>query len=475
MKRLGLVLAGALVACGGPLAEEGDEGAAAAPLAGVDGRVDSADRACHVVLRGAGRVSDGRGGYVTSGSSWVYEAVVDVSDAAIADGAAPGVLFLPPDGRTWREGVGTAIAGAGPGFQRFRFPLSRDLPGPGMSATSLSRARVELAPYIRLAQGGRAFDHNRHEDSFTNHVLSGSSGFAIADDASVCAARAPTTPVVPSADAPVIRFARGAITQTGAVLEAQDVVLDYDVARLSRCRNGSWDITARVRFQPSGRIVEGSIRSGRLVTRVPAGAVRIEAWFENTGGGSCRAWDSNDGRDHVFPVLRAPGWIGQPVTKISRATGHACSDGATLSSGFRFDTWARTRTVMTNVCFEVWQQGVTDWSNPEMWRSLDARLYYRYDSSSPFRFVHVDFVDRVGNNARFATSLGALDPFRNDHCPEGPVTAAGGAGGSPQYVTARMEMYFWVNGRTLTQASGAPFVGTFEDYPDNGWRAGNCP
>jgi hypothetical protein len=281
-------------------------------------------------------------------------------------------------------------------------------------------------------------------------------------------------PAEPTSDAVTIDFAADGVTPSGGVLERHDLALVYDVARLPRCRERGWDITAHVRFQPSGRVARGSIRDGRFVARVPEGSVRVEVWFENTSGASCRDWDSDGGRDYVFPVLRAPGWIGSPSVKITRETGHPCSGGAALTDTFRYDTWARERAVMGNACVEVWQEGTTDWSNPDMWRQLDARLYYRYAPSEAFRFVHLDFVDRVGNNARLSTSVAALDPFRRYTCSDAPVTRVGGAGGSPQYDQSQMELYFWVNGRVLQRASGAPFTATFEAYPDDAWRAANC-
>ena len=54
-----------------------------APLIGVDGAGDFADRACQVVLHDAGRVQQGTGFATVPGtSSWLFDARVDVSRTA---------------------------------------------------------------------------------------------------------------------------------------------------------------------------------------------------------------------------------------------------------------------------------------------------------------------------------------------------------------------------------------------------------
>src|SRR5690606_24891531 len=121
-------------------------------------------------------------------------------------------------------------------------------------------------------------------------------------------------------------------------------------------------------------------------------------------------------------------WIGEAKYAISRATcaGGACAeDLRPLEGGFFFDSWAKQRAAITAGYFEVWQPGVTDFDNPDLWRELDVRIYYRFDPSGPFSWRWVDFQERAGNNARYSFSLRELDPFVDPNaCPSVPFRLA---------------------------------------------------
>src|SRR5689334_6730507 len=99
MLRLALVsLALALAGC---LAAE-QTSSAPAPLVGVDGSHDSADRNCNVVLRELTRNWTGFT-WETNGSSWVWSGELEISDAAAAEGLEPALLYQYGSNPTWFE------------------------------------------------------------------------------------------------------------------------------------------------------------------------------------------------------------------------------------------------------------------------------------------------------------------------------------------------------------------------------------
>lgn len=480
-----LVLAGLLGACGGEAPEALDEGELA-PLTSLHGTRDAADTGCHVVLRSLGRVADGRGGFETQGSSWAFVAEVDVAREASSAGANLRVLYRSSLDQRWREASGSTSGDGAPGFVRSAVRLGEGLPGPGLSGTALSRAWVEVIPFLALAEGGRLFDHNRIPNPLTNYLVRASDNFAVPADLSTCARR---TSAAPAFAPPAVRLAFAGdwtSSASGALWEGGEVAIDFELARLGRCYrrdDASFEAFAHVRALPSGRVVSGSIRriaNGRVEPQrftapIPAGSTHLEVWFEGRGDqGRCRSWDSDHGRNYRFVVRPQPEWMGRLTANISRSGGAPCasaSEGA-IEGQFDYGTWARSRAVVGNVCFEVYRRGLTDGAASALWQSLDARAYYRFDPAGPWQWAHVPLVDRVGNNARYAFDVRALDPFRPHRCPEGPVTTVSGAG--PSEVEARLELYFVVNGRVLGGPGGAPLLGLYRDYPNDPWRAENC-
>lgn len=102
---------------------------------------------------------------------------------------------------------------------------------------------------------------------------------------------------------------------------------------------------------------------------------------------------------------------------------------------------------------------------------LDTQLHYRFigQATSSWQAAPVHIDRRVGNNTRYAFDLRSLDPLRSFHCPEvAPTTTAGSD-------EIRFEYYVTVNGVELRPAPGGVYAGTFADYPNNTWRAANCP
>ena len=143
--------------------------------------------------------------------------------------------------------------------------------------------------------------------------------------------------------------------------------------------------------------------------------------------------------------------------------------GAALATGVAFDTWARQRAVVTNLCFEVYEPGLTDVDDPALWQKLDVSVVSRLAGQSAWTTTPVEFDRRVGNNARYRLSWRALDPFRPYHCPEVAPQAAAGS-----YVQLAMEYYVTVNGGQLRPAPGAAYAGLFTDYASDFWRTQNC-
>jgi hypothetical protein len=443
-----------------------------APLVGVDGSKDQADRGCHVVMRQLARTGSAFT-WETEGSSWVWSGSVAISEAAASEGLVPSVMYRMAPSGTWSTVQATeSTAPATLGYVRYDVRLHQGLPGPGWSGTSLSNARIEVVPYLALPEGGRLFDHNRYRSDFENYMLS-SPNLAVGSDASVC-----PTPAGP-ARARLVFAADFSERREGVLVPGGEVTIAYDGARLTQCRNSRngmplYEITAHVRFEPSGETVLASVRDGSPTLRVPTDARGVTLWFENTALPGCQAWDSNFGANYTFETLRAPQWIGEAQSLITRDTTDRCTGGVRASSGFAFDTWARQRAATSNLCFQVYEPGVTDHDDVELWQKLDAQVHYRFvgATTSDWRTSPVALDRRVGNNARYAFDWRALDPLRNYHCPEvAPAITAQPDGNRAE---VRLEYYVTVNGSELRPEPGAAFAGVFVDYAANAWRDANC-
>ncbi|MDB4959478.1 MAG: hypothetical protein JWO36_7047 [Myxococcales bacterium] len=444
-----------------------EESTSTDPVLG-EGAHDLADRNCNIVLRNMGRNNTGLG-FETQGPSWVWQGTIEISDAAAAEGLVPKVLYKIGSTTTWRQATATPVqVAATPGFHRYTVRISAGLPGPASSATTLANARIQVVPLLPTGGGGRLFDHNRNPGDLDNYVIT-SPDFAIWNDDAVCA------PPAGPQRARLVFQADFTQHREGVLAPGGQVSIVYAQSRLDGCRatqggNQLWDLTAHVKFDPGGQLLAASVRDAAATMSVPTDARRATVWFEATSAYGCHQWDSNFGNNYVFDAATPPQWVGNASSLMTRDTSGDVCGGAGASSGFSFDTWTRQRAAITNLCFEVYQPGMTDHDDPLLWQKLDTSIHWRGAGQTAWQIQPVDFDRRTGNNARFAQSWRELDPFRAYHCPEMPTTLSA----DQQYRSAVVEYYIVVNGYEVRPEPGAAFSGTFTDYANDPWRAANC-
>lgn len=413
-----------MAACGNGTAVIEDEGfdetdVTEGPL-GVAGQ-DSSDRACNVVLRSLARVPKGAG-YTTSctattGCNVVWSGFLDVSAAALAEGAKPYVMYKNQDASTWTQVTPTKVTGAPAGYQRYKVTMQKATMSDGMSATGLSRARIDVAPFIKLTNGARLFDKQRGQSDFQNYTLSQATNWVVAEDAGVCGP--------PAAPAKLDFFAGFGQAQQGALVAGGKGVITYNLDRLPTCRgthNGypAWDITGFVRFSPGGEVVSSSVRgfnnpggtpsNASAVSQpwtfdVPRGATSAEVWFKNfTGAGStCESWDSNLGANYRFVVESRPfaavQWVGRPGSSTSRLC--ARSEGAPDS--ITLDSYLNERACVW-VEADVYVPGLTDGVGGLKSYAVFAEAELSLDGvAQPAQAL--SFLGRFGNDYRYRFEL----------------------------------------------------------------------
>jgi hypothetical protein len=282
-----------------------------------------------------------------------------------------------------------------------------------------------------------------------------------------------------------IRFAADwSETVDGELRAGASARIVFDPARLPRCRGtqggipqwsigASWLLRGTDGSEHRGSGTVAGLNAGSpVVVDLPV-AGELSVWFELTDRWGCHEYDSNFGEDYVFDVggpEGAPGWVGNAASVISRATcdgGYACeASRVPLENGFRFDTWARQRAAIAGVYFDVWEEGVTDRDDAEIWREVDAQVHVRFDGQEATTMRYADFLRRVGNDARFELRLRTIDPFHAmpsqvpaDGCPDVALELSEDG----FYVRTSVEITFSADGVDLAPASGS-YVGVFEDY-----------
>jgi hypothetical protein len=453
-----------LVGCAAPSGAEGLV-PADAPLitdGKADGGGDRADCACRVVLRSVARARSAEGPFVIDPSgSYLWRGTVDVDAALVDAGATVAVLYSPTAQQGFYEAAATRTSDdAGPGRVRFSFTIAgkgKTAPEPGWSGSAHRAARARLIPFVREANGGRLFDHNRVPGDFDTYELVAANDYAVADEAGVCPAVAPK--------ATLTFDGAWVTTQTGAIVPGADLTIQYALERLPSCRFSRagyqlWDIEANVKFEPSGELKVGSVTmvttpngggptraASPLTVRVPRGTQRIQIWFRNYSAvDRCEAYDSNYGRNYWFDVVAPPapvGWAGD----WGNGNWRACEHRAGVEEPIVIDRYVRERACLF-VDAEVWVPGLTDAAerHPErLWAQAEWSL-----DGNPTTFLPLQFVDRVGNNYRYRLLLpyevrqpsftGAAFAFR--FSTDGNrwyriAQAAGPDGGAPRTIVTR--------------------------------------
>jgi hypothetical protein len=265
------------------------------------------------------------------------------------------------------------------------------------------------------------------------------------------------------------------------------VALDYALDRLPDCRGvkygqPAWSVLAYWRID-GGELSYTVLGGGGAPVAPELPAIELDAqgelelWFTNNDVYGCARWDSNFETNYRWTVDAAvetepeqptwDGWIGNGAWVISRPNcdGLPCpGSGTAMDEDFYFGTWARQRATIGGVWFEVWQAGVTDWDNPDLWQQLDVQVHHRHVGDEAWSWDYVDFVDLVGNNARFSFSFFDLDPYgwpqvmEEGYCPSQIEEIPGG------YVQTGLEYFVTVNGVEQRPADGGSFSGAFVDY-----------
>ncbi|MFO0555202.1 MAG: DUF6209 family protein [Polyangiaceae bacterium] len=266
----------------------------------------------------------------------------------------------------------------------------------------------------------------------------------------------------------------------GKLRAGDPVELSYDASRLPSCRGDQggvpqWSITAfyRVGGGDVQSVPVAGLNATSPVLIVPPATGQLELWFQVTNRWGCVAYDSDFGQNYRFSVAAAagqPGWVGNPASVVDRWTcgGGPCElSRVALDKGFRYDTWARQRATVAGLYFDVWEEGVTDWDNPDLWKEVDAQVHFRFTGQSAFTARYVDFLHRVNHDARYQVVLRTIDPFfakpsvvPAEQCPDMQLTRSADG----QYVFVEVELYFTADSVELRPAPQQTFKGRFEDY-----------
>lgn len=288
---------------------------AAAPLVGhtdAAGATDVADHECHVVLRRAEHLVDARGQGVL--------ATVDVDEQFLQyPGQTPGVLFRA-DGGDWRSVTATPADGAPAGYARF-------------VARFLAWQSADFIAFDPTSTDLRLFDHNRLPGDFDSFHVDASNGFAVPEAPSVCPGLPPRA---------TLEFEAGySEAQHGAIVAGGELEIDYDLSRLTACRDTHdgyrfWTLDAYARFASGGQLVSGSVVGSNgaesfpipFVADVPPDATSVQLWFRNASPPSCEAWDSRYGRNYTFDVVPAPAPAAAPPPTPGSTTSAASAQRA---------------------------------------------------------------------------------------------------------------------------------------------------
>ncbi len=210
--------------------------------------------------------------------------------------------------------------------------------------------------------------------------------------------------------------------QRGAIVRGGQLVVDYDLYRMTDCHNSTyagqqaWDTLAYVRFQPGGQLFSGSVKQATgsttfvnkpFIVTVPTDATRVETWFFTSGRTCTSRYDSNYGNNYSFPVEAqspaAVGWAGDWGGSFARDCVHR--DG--LADPIVIDSYVMQRACKW-VDADVYVPGVTDaaTARPEL---VQAQVEFSVDGG-PLQYKWLSYQGRVGNNHRWRWDL-ASEPL----------------------------------------------------------------
>jgi hypothetical protein len=238
-----------------------------------------------------------------------------------------------------------------------------------------------------------------------------------ADPAAETQTAALTTPTA------TVRFLTGwTQEQRGAIVRGGQLVVDYDLYRMTDCHNSTyagqqaWDTLAYVRFLPGGQLFSGSVKqatgSTTFVSKpfevtVPSDATSVQTWFFTSGRMCQSRYDSNYGQNYTFPVEAqspaAVAWAGDWGGSFARDCVHR--DG--LADPIVIDSYVMQRACRW-VDADVYVPGVTDaaTARPEL---VQAQVEFSVDGG-PLQTKWLSYQGRVGNNQRWRWDL-ASEPL----------------------------------------------------------------
>jgi hypothetical protein len=373
--------------------------AAQRPLGAADGAGDTADGACKVVLRSVSRIKNGPG-YATTcdlginaGTSclYVWEGQIDV-DPALSSATVDVLFRTGQTGGKWYAVEAKPEPAQQNGFARFSFRLTEFTPAAGMSLTSLGKTVIELIPYVKTAQGGRLFDHNRVADPLGSYRLDLDNMWTIDNDSAVCA---------PAAGVPeyVLDYPGFGETLVGGPAQAGGKLkISYDGRRLretqscmgSKGPSSATTLYVGYMFDNDGSTAQkagvesylemyGNACQGpttpcithdkmQPMIDLPAGASSIQMWFYCVPGfssGSPGNWkyDSNLGQNYSL-ALSKTGQSGASIDWAGNWRLHAARSGFTFPLPVSYEY-----TGFTNMGWsaqaEVYVKGLTDKPTPD--------------------------------------------------------------------------------------------------------------
>jgi hypothetical protein len=175
---------------------------------------------------------------------------------------------------------------------------------------------------------------------------------------------------------------------------------------------------------------------------------------------SAPASEDTETSEHGIEVFAQDLWAGLPSVTIERYSSDPCASTKRLDNQpIGYDSWARQRAGVRNVCFEVWKPGVTDTENADFWKLLDVQVHYRHQGSADWKTAYVPSIDRRGNNRRYAWTLTQeMDPLGGSNVADAKAGFTI-VNEQPTYanVQSTLEFYFTVNGHKLTTSTNENF------------------